>query len=148
MEPDADPEFECRPSGASTSFGIGLAIDLERCGFSPAELAATVEFSYTDRIEASDTPVWSSSLDAGGCDRAGASGLKTQERVQGGGESWCICDEGLCFEEPAEFALLERGVFHDSVEWDGRNWFGPSDSGNPSGDPFPREHLLVVRAAG
>jgi hypothetical protein len=32
---------------------------------------------------------------------------------------------------------LVAGVYEASFEWDGREWFGPSDTGNPKGDPFP-----------
>lgn len=148
-EPDVSPEFQCIARSATTSFGIELAIDLDRCVFSLSELADGVTLPYTVRIETGETPVWSRSLDAGGCDRAGESGLAILERVQGGDQSWCVCDEGLCFESPAEFAILEPGTFQDSIEWDGRNWFGPSDFGNPVGDPFPPgEYSFAVRAAG
>lgn len=157
-EPDAEVDAvepgdvgprECTPGSAATDFGLSIAIDLERCVFSQAELRGGVELPYEVLIRASDAQVWSRPLDAGGCATPGDSGIAIQERVQGGDESWCICDEGLCMAPEPTFSLLTPGTYADSIEWDGRNWFGPSDFGNPPGEAFPPgEYLFVVRGAG
>lgn len=151
-EPDVDADatgFECRPGFATTDFGVALSIDLARCEFSLAELSSGVSLDYTVLIESSDVEVWSEPLDAGQCARPDESGLALQERVQGNGQSWCVCDEGRCMGSEPEFRPLDPGTYAGAIEWDGRNWFGPSDFGNPPGDPFPPgDYLFVVRAAG
>lgn len=32
---------------------------------------------------------------------------------------------------------IKQGTYSHTFEWDGRNWTGPSDWGNPKGGPFP-----------
>lgn len=151
-EPDIVPDssgFECRPGSASTDFGVALRIDLERCEFSLAELSLGVVLDYTVQIESSEAEVWSEPLDAGQCGRPDESGLVVQERVEGNDQSWCVCDEGRCMGPEPEFIRLPPGTYDGAIDWDGRNWFGPSDFGNPPGEPFPPgDYLFVVRAAG
>ena len=149
VAPDVPDSLRCEPDTASTSFGVSLTIDLERCEFTLAELRAGVTLEYEIEIRPSLTEVYSRPLDAGHCMRPGDSGLNTLERVFGGDESWCVCDEGLCMGSEPEFARLPSGNYTESITWDGRNWFGPSDFGNPPGDPFPPgDYRFSVQAAG
>ena len=44
---------------------------------------------------------------------------------------------------------LRAGRYEGSFEWTGRNWYGPSDTGNPMGAPFPPgTYTLEIRAEG
>lgn len=138
----------CEVGIAETGFGVRLVVELERCAFTAAELEGGVPLTYRVEVD-SDTPVWSRPLDAGGCDQPDASGLRVLERVTGGDQNWCICDSGLCMAPEPQFSVLDPGVFPAEIVWDGRNWSGPSDTGNPPGPPFPPgEYRFAVRAAG
>jgi hypothetical protein len=119
-----------------------------RCKFTLAEAAAGITFNYRIQVEKAVLNVVSYALDAGHCDEAGTSGLKVFEKIHGNGQSWCICDEGLCGPagEPIEIA---QGVYEDSFTWDGVNWNGPSDTNSPKGEPFPPGvYTLVLRVEG
>lgn len=68
---------------------------------------------------------------------AGPSGLHPHESITGKGQSYSLVDFGLA-PPPREVAKkLKKGSYEHSFEWDGRNWSGPSDFGNPKGKPFP-----------
>ncbi len=44
---------------------------------------------------------------------------------------------------------LHRGLYGGSFSWSGRNWAGPSDTGNPMGAAFPTgSYALTVGAKG
>ena len=44
---------------------------------------------------------------------------------------------------------LNTGVTTSSYDWAGLNWSGPSDTGNPPGEPFPAgQYTFEVRAIG
>jgi hypothetical protein len=79
----------------------------------------------------------------------GASQLYLFERLSGGNESYCICDNGLCPAPPDTPITLHPGTYPGVFEWDGKNWNGPSDTGNPKGPPFPPgEYTLDVSTTG
>jgi hypothetical protein len=55
-----------------------------------------------------------------------------------GGENqrYCLCDTGCCAPQAAKTVTPEVGTSVREIEWSGRVWDGPSDTGNPQGDPF------------
>lgn len=67
----------------------------------------------------------------------GPSGLHPRERVSGDGQVYCLMDFGLAPPPKECVKTLQKGTYSHSFEWDGRNWGGPSDTGNPKGKPFP-----------
>ena len=68
---------------------------------------------------------------------AGPSGLHPREHISGNGHGFCLLDFGLA-PPPKEIAkMIKKGVYVHTFEWDGRNWSGPSDTGNPKGKAFP-----------
>lgn len=67
----------------------------------------------------------------------GPSGLHPRERISGMGEMYCLFDKGLGQPPREVVRLLKRGTYLHSFAWEGRNWSGPSDTGNPKGKPFP-----------
>ncbi|MGQ9589872.1 MAG: dockerin type I repeat-containing protein [Planctomycetota bacterium] len=105
-------------------------------------------FVYRTVVREDAESVVAAPLDGGRCDRPDASGLAVLERIEGGGQIYCLCDVGRC--APGEHrGPLAAGVYEARFEWDGRNWYGPSDTSNPKGDPFPPGvYELRIAAAG
>ena len=67
----------------------------------------------------------------------GASGLHPREQISGKDQLYCLIDFGLGVPPKEVVKTLRKGTYVHSFEWDGRNWTGPSDFGNPKGKPFP-----------
>ena len=138
------------PEPMSTSSLPGVSFDLS--GNPPvltlARASRGVTFVYRTRIERDLPGVISPPLDAGGCDLPDPSGLAVLEMVTGDGHTYCLCDTGLC--APRDYRVdLEAGVYEGRFDWDGREWLGPSDTGNPKGAPFPPgTYNIRVTAAG
>lgn len=81
------------------------------------------------------------------CEVPGPSGLFVFEQLAGAGQSYCLCDSGLC--PPPAPKPLVAGDYPLAFSWDGKNWSGPSDTGNPKGKPFPPgDYQLTVQAKG
>jgi len=136
------------PTGTSSLPGVSFDLSGNPPVITLAQAARGVTFVYRTRIEADLPAVTSQPQDAGGCDRPDASGLAALEMIAGNGQSYCLCDMGRCGRGNAE-ADLVAGVYEGRFEWDGRNWFGPSDFNNPKGEPFPPgTYTLRVTAAG
>jgi hypothetical protein len=142
-----DPEV-CQFTTDGTLKGVSIDLSGNPCVFTLAQAAAGITFHYRVLAEVELHDVESRPMDAGLCDAPGPSGLRLFEKIHGSGQTWCICDEGLCFYEPQPFTLMP-GEYAESFQWHGRNWNGPSDTGNPEGQPFPPgEYTLVVRGEG
>jgi hypothetical protein len=79
----------------------------------------------------------------------GPSGLYPLERIAGNGQMYCLLDFGLG-PPPKEFIKpVKTGTYVHSFTWDGRNWGGPSDTGQPKGPPFPPgEYTLTITLHG
>ena len=123
--------------GASTLPGVCIRFDAQDGLTSLEEAANGITIPYTVIVEADVADVVVLPQDAGGCDQPGASGLILFERLAGGGQNYCRCDTGLCMGPDEVPFTLAAGATPESFEWTGRNWSGPSDTGNPLGDPFP-----------
>jgi hypothetical protein len=65
-------------------------------------------------------------------------GLQPLPRIHGNGQLYAILDVGLGPPTPPKAKTIKKGEYKRTVEWDGSNWTGPSDFGNPKGKPFPR----------
>jgi len=68
---------------------------------------------------------------------AGPSGLHPREQISGKGQLYCLMDFGLAPPPKGTVKSLNKGTYAHIFNWDGRNWTGPSDFGNPKGKPFP-----------
>ena len=83
------------------------------------------------------------------CVEPGPSGLYLLERVSGNGQSYCLCDNGFCASPPSNPTTLRAGTYPAVFRWDGMNWYGPSDTGNPEGPAFPAgTYVLELSARG
>lgn len=118
-----------------------------RCVFSLAEAAAGISIGYEVVIDADVPDVVAQAQTT--CTGPGPSGLAVFEQISGNGQSYCICDSGLCPPPPDTPKTLKAGTYPGSFEWDGKNWSGPSDTGNPKGPPFPAgSYELLLSAKG
>jgi hypothetical protein len=128
----------------------GVCIELAPSAtFTLVEAADGVSIPWVLRIEDTVQGVDSSPQDAGGCGRPDDSGLVVFARLSGGGQSYCECDVGLCPAPPPDPRTLQPGEWPGAFAWTGRNWGGPSDTGNPLGEPFPAgTYTLSLSAVG
>ena len=130
----AAPTTSC--TATSSLLGVTLAFPDDRCSYTQAEVAAGIQIQYQVVVAQNLTGVHPNPADAGGCMQPGASGLIVGYAIGGGGQSYCVCDTGLC--APQSPVTTPRvGTYPAQIAWDGRNWSGPSDTGNPKGAPFP-----------
>lgn len=68
---------------------------------------------------------------------AGPSGMHPLERISGNGNNYALLDFGLGRPPQEIVKTIKKGTYTHTFEWDGRNWNGPSDTGQPKGKPFP-----------
>jgi hypothetical protein len=139
----------CTGDGSSTLPGVHIDFPAQPCKFTLAEAAAGISIAYSVVIDQSVSGVLPEPQDAGNCGSPGPSGLIVFEQLEGGGQSYCLCDVGLCPPPSDVPVTLSPGTYPGTFEWDGKNWNGPSDTGNPKGSPFPAgSYTLTVSAIG
>lgn len=115
--------------------------------FTLAEVKAGVEFEYQVVVTADLMGVTTESINT--CDQPGPSGLFVSERIDGGDQAYCLCDQGKCPNPVEPPFVLKAGAYPDGLPWDGVNWNGPSDFNNPKGPPFPPGlYTVTARAIG
>lgn len=145
--PEASPP-SCAGTGSSNLPGVRIVFPDQPCTFSLAQAAAGIRIVYDVVIDAPLAGVVSRPQDAGGASRPGKSGLNPQEILEGNGQRYCMCDTGLGPDEESVVDLV-AGTFPCAFEWTGRNWSGPSDTGNRMGAPFPAgSYTLCINAVG
>jgi hypothetical protein len=105
--------------------------------FTTAEAAKGIKISY--RIVVSEDVPKLTPLPHGPsfATPPGPSGLFPLERIAGNGQVYCLLDFGLGAPPEGVVRTLKRGKYLHSFSWDGRNWLGPSDTGQAKGKPFP-----------
>ena len=139
----------CEASTASNLDGVSIEVTAATCTYTQAEAAAGISVPYEVIVASSVLGVSPWAQDAGGCGSPGPSGLTIFERLQGGDELYCMCDVGLCAPNAQMTTDLVPGSHAHAFEWDGVNWTGPSDFGNPQGAPFPPgSYTLDISAKG
>jgi hypothetical protein len=146
---DTSRVVACQPVADSDLGGVSLAWKTTDCEYTLAEAAAGLGFAWEVVTTAPVPDVVALPQDAGGCGAPDASGLIVFPRVVGASDGWCICDEGLCQAPGDETVTLPAGTYAGSFAWDGVNWAGPSDTGNPKGAPFgPGTYTVSLSAKG
>ena len=130
----------------------GAALDLTKtpCTFSISAAHGVFNLAYGLTISSANTL----SLDgtSGGCQPPASAfhgGIAAGEHVSGGGQSWCLCDVGLCAPTGSPFTATVPGSYMVNFTWDGNNWNGPSDTGNKPGAAFPPgSYVFTVNVSG
>jgi hypothetical protein len=139
----------CVATSTSDLAGVHIVIDASHCVFTLAQASAGVTIPYDVVIDADVTGVVAQPQDAGQCGMPDTSGLIPLEVLSATGQSYCRCDIGFCAPTPGTPVTLRAGQYHHAFTWDGTNWNGPSDTGNPHGAPFPvGTYALRVSAVG
>jgi hypothetical protein len=143
------PATDCyAPVVSSTLPGVHFDLSGNRCSYTLAEAAAGVSFVYRVVVDADAAGVQSSPASPASCAGPDASGLVVEPSVGGSGQSYCLCDCGLGM-GGATTSDLVAGTYETTFAWDGTNWTGPSDFGNPHGAAFPPgSYELQVRVDG
>jgi hypothetical protein len=135
---------------ASDLPGVSLEVVSTDCTFTLAEAAAGIVIDYRLEIEQTLEGVATAEYGSANCVfEVPEEGLLISEILEGDGQYYCVCDVGLC--PPFELVprTLAAGSFPLAFSWDGRNWTGPSDYGQPKGDPFPAGvYTLELRGIG
>ena len=147
---EASASAGCIATSTSSLPGVSFALRTPvTCTFTLAEAQAGISIPY-DVVVASDvTGVVPAPQDAGGCGAPGTSGLIVFEQLAGSGQSYCLCDTGLCVPGSPPAVTLRAGSYGTGFSWTGRNWSGPSDTGNPMGAAFPAgSYTLTLSAKG
>jgi len=113
--------------------GVVITFPDPVCSFTLEEVAAGISIPYEIRVTEAHTVTPTSQQN--GCDEPGPSGLRPFPRIHGNDQEYCLCDVGLCADTTMTTEVA-TGVYEGTIEWEGRNWSGPSDTGNPMGEPF------------
>lgn len=153
---DTDHDAPPCPAGVTTSDlpGVSLRFVDAPCVLSLGQAAQGARIRYELIVEAPPEgvprAVWPRPQDAGGCGQPGDGGLIISEQVQGEQRRWCLCDTGLCQAPEELYTELVPDTYPGEFVWDGVEWEGPSDFGNPPGPPFPAGsgYEFVVSAKG
>ncbi len=128
---------------------VSFEFEQLRYRFTQAEAMGGVALNY-DLVVRGDTPplaVFRDSECSG--NNLGASGILVFEEITGNGQRYAWDDCGLGFFPETEAKPIPQGRYAYTMQWDGRNWAGPSDTNNPKGPPFPPgEYMLTVSTWG
>lgn len=67
----------------------------------------------------------------------------------GTNQQYCICDVGCCAPTQAQTVQVTATTSTKSIDWSGKTWDGPSDTGNPMGAFFlPGRYTVHISFAG
>jgi hypothetical protein len=120
-----------------------VTFDGAPCSYSMAEIAAGIQIPWHEEVDQTISGLHPTQTDAGRCMQPDDAGLIVTYQISGGGQQYCLCDQGLCAPQSFTTTALAGNYYH-AIAWDGRNWFGPSDTGNPEGAPFPPGTYTIV----
>jgi hypothetical protein len=141
---DAGP---CTLDSASDLPGVHIVFTTQTCTFTLAQAAAGIAIEYDVVVDADVTGVIPEGQNS--APAAGPSGLIVFEKLAGAGQNYCLCDVGLGAMTSPNPVTIKMGTYHSTFSWMGKNWNGPSDTGNPMGTPFPvGDYRLDVSAIG
>lgn len=141
------PKQTCPTGGSTTLPGVSILFPPGPCTVTVAEAAAGLTIQYDVLVAEKVAGVVPMPQDGGQCGKAGPGGLIPFHMIAGGGQKYCLCDTGLCMPPSDTPVDLQAGTFSSSFDWDGVNWAGPSDTGNPKGKPFPPGSYTVTVSA-
>ncbi len=144
-----DGAAACVAQQASNLAGVSIGVS-GPCRFTLAQARAGLTLPYEVRVQADVTGIIPVAQDNGHCDPPNnGSGLIVFGQVSGGTQRYCRCDTGRCVPGNLPAYTLHAGTYPGTFLWDGKNWTGPSDTGNPEGAPFPAgDYAFQISATG
>jgi len=126
----------CSGMSSSTLDGVSLVFPAAPCRYTQTDVAAGIRIPYEVVVTKATAGLHPTPTDEGDCQRPGASGIIVGFAITGVGQNYCLCDLGLC--PAAELSTAAVVGRHPAeIEWDGKNWRGPSDVPSPKGPTFP-----------
>lgn len=138
--PSSEPHPSCRVELKSTHPLIKITLPAQPCNFTLAQARQGLHFRYRVEVAPEDQAIlWWTQSEVPlmlSCPQKHPSGLYVAEGVSGNDQSYCLCDEGRCL-RPEPVTNPPSGTTDSTFAWEGLNWSGPSDTGNPAGSPFP-----------
>lgn len=137
------------PSGGEPEENIEIVFPKGGYRFSLAKAAGGVKLKY-DIVVKKDLPgIVYLPQDAGQAMGPGPSGLAPFEEIHGNGQSYAERDIGLGPGPSPLAKTIKKGTYATTIDWDGRNWTGPSDTSMPKGKAFPAgSYQLTVTMIG
>lgn len=131
----------CSVTGVTGTIpGVSLSIQSDRCVYHVGEAAV---FTYQVTTDASvPTIEIMASMSCGDCSPPSTDPLSFVSFGIGGtsasgqSQNYCLCDVGCCPPDQAGMIKPSATTASGTIKWSGRNWSGPSDTGNAEGDFF------------
>lgn len=130
------PTVACAPVYSGSVPGATLDLSGTPCSFSISAAKGHFPLGYAIHVTSAEKV---SIPGPNGCNPqllAEHGGLAFNEEVAGGTQKWCLCDVGLCQVVKPPFTPTLPGNYTIAFDWDGNNWYGPSDTGNKPGPAF------------
>jgi hypothetical protein len=138
---DSGP-FACEVQYSGGIPGAKLDLSKTPCVFSIAKAGGKFPLPYSIVVKDA-TPLWNTDPNAGQCPPQNVfGGVATFVTVDGIGDGtpqeWCLCDVGKCA-PPKDITYSDTtpGTYSHDFLWDGKNFGGPSDTGQQPGPAFP-----------
>jgi hypothetical protein len=126
---------------------IAVKFDMEHHVLTRAEAAKGVKFHYRIIVKENLPGMIPISQTSAGL--PSPNNLMPLAKLHGDGQLYAILDVGLGPPVPRKPQTINKGVYKQTLEWDGKNWTGPSDFNNPKGKPFPPgKYTLTVSMIG
>jgi hypothetical protein len=129
------PDGPCAVEGVTGTLpGVTLAIRSSSCVYKRGTPA-----TFTYEVTTTGVPPITLPQNTGGCSDCGVytTDPLSFTRYSIGGDSaggehqqWCLCDQGCCFGTNGETVQVNDATTSFQIQWSGRVWFGPSDTGN------------------
>jgi hypothetical protein len=147
------PDAPCSVDNVTGTLpGVSITISSERCVYRRGERAT---FSYRVAADANVPAIEVPETSSCSCAYR-TPALETWVAYSIGGMSaagerqiYCLCDTGCCAPRGATTVQPSVGMLDRKIEWSGRTWNGPSDTGNPEGDFFrPGRYSVSVNFTG
>lgn len=148
------PDGPCAVEGVTGTLpGVTLAIRSASCVYKRGTPA-----TFTYEVTTAGVPPITLPQNTGGCSDCGVYTTDplsfTRYSLGGtsaGGENqqWCLCDQGCCFGTNGQQVQVDATTKTYTINWSGREWDGPSDTGNPEGELFlPGRYNVFVTFKG
>ena len=134
----------CKACSDKTIDGVKVCVSAPTCTFHSG-----IGGTFTYAVTVDDTaPVLHTAATGPGCAVCASYGADPTSFVSwsiGGGDvRYCMCDTGCCAPQTEKTITLDRGTKTGTIDWPGKQWNGPSDTGAPIGAPFPPGNYAVT----